>query len=286
MTDDRLRCALIYRLDRNLADANITSTIGGTENEASGNGITLSSIPTKAAVILLAKYDHASQYESHGGCDEGTLYGGRDKNYADAVAMVIGNDPPIVSADSNSLGGFKVVQSEVHQVVYGVDTDGLCMGVITGLKYPSRVAIQMIIELHGEFTEKCGVQAKSGTINSLSRKSKPIMSSICTKYDDLSSVDKTSAILGKVDEVKTSMQGNIAAMLANTEQADSLAQQSDQLNIQAEVFKEKSTDLKKQMKCKNLKLTIILIFVVVGILAVIFLPIMLKFKNAAKSDNP
>ena len=95
-TDKKLRCALAYRLDN-------------------GNTVTL------------AKYDHASQYESHGGAvDETALYGGKDKGYADAVARVIENDPPGGLAESGQIGGFKVVQSDQHQVVYGADADRVC----------------------------------------------------------------------------------------------------------------------------------------------------------------
>ena len=97
MADTKLRCALVYRLEP-------------------GN------------TVLLAKYDHASQYESHGGAvaDETTLYGGRDQSYADAVAKVIENDPPGGLAEAGSIGGFKVVQSDQHQVVYGADSEGIC----------------------------------------------------------------------------------------------------------------------------------------------------------------
>lgn len=95
MSDQKLRCALVYRLEA-----------GGTVN--------------------LAKYDHASQYETHGGTDDGALYGGKDKSYAEAVARVIENDPPSGLSESGSIGGFKVVQSDQHQVVYGADSDGVC----------------------------------------------------------------------------------------------------------------------------------------------------------------
>jgi hypothetical protein len=78
------------------------------------------------ATVLLAKYDHAAQYESHGGANAGDLYGGRDKSYADAVAAVIENDPPSGLAESGTIGGFKVVQSDQHQVVYGADADRIC----------------------------------------------------------------------------------------------------------------------------------------------------------------
>jgi hypothetical protein len=94
MADTKLRCALVYRLED--------------------------------SPILIAKYDHASQYETHGGTDQGTLYGGRDKNYADAVGKIIGSDPPGGLSEAGAIGGFKIVQSDVHQVVYGSDTDGIC----------------------------------------------------------------------------------------------------------------------------------------------------------------
>mmetsp|Transcript_43338 Transcript_43338/g.65491 ORF Transcript_43338/g.65491 Transcript_43338/m.65491 type:complete len:140 (-) Transcript_43338:434-853(-) len=139
----------------------------------------------------------------------------------------------------------------------------------------------MLTELYGQFSQNFGLQAKSATTNSLTKKSKPMLSSICKKYSDLNNVDKASALIDKVDQVKISMQDNIAVMLKNTEQAETLADKSEQLNEQATVFKKKSTDLKKQMKCKNLKMTIILGLLIFGILAVILVPLILK---ATKKD--
>ena len=95
MSDNKLRCALVYRIEKG------------------------------AKVVCLAKYDHAGQYETHGGAGS-SLYGGRDKSYADAVAGVISNDPPSGLSAANQIGGFKVVQSDQHQVVYGADKDSLC----------------------------------------------------------------------------------------------------------------------------------------------------------------
>jgi hypothetical protein len=97
--DQKLRCALVYRL------------VGG-----------------GSKTIHLAKYDHASSYESHGGAtaDEAALYGGRDQKYGEAVAKVIENDPPSGLAEANAIGGFKVVQSDQHQVIYGADANGVC----------------------------------------------------------------------------------------------------------------------------------------------------------------
>ncbi len=109
MSDIKLRCALIFRIE--------------------GGG----------KPICVAKYDHAGQYETHGGADS-SLYGGRDKSYAEAVAGVVQNDPPTGLAQAGQIGGFKVVQSDVHQVIYGADMDGLC-------KYSSELSSKTRLEL-------------------------------------------------------------------------------------------------------------------------------------------
>ena len=96
MSDQKLRCVVALRLE-------------------SGN------------TVCIAKYDHAGQYESHGGAaDETTLYGGRDSSYAEAVSKVVENDPPSGLSEAGAIGGFKVVQSDQHQVVYGADSDAIC----------------------------------------------------------------------------------------------------------------------------------------------------------------
>lgn len=252
MSDDKLRCAVVYRIDASLG-ASTTAT-------------------------LLAKYDHAADYESHAGATDGSLYGGRDKSYAEAVEMVIKNDPP-GSGDAGAIGGFKVVQSDLHQVIYGADSDGLCLAVITGLRYPSRIATQMLVELYQEYSNQFGESIPTAEKNSLSNKSKSLLSRICSKYSDLEKVDKASALAGKIDVVKSQMQDNISSMLDNIEKTESISNQADQLNEQASVFKKKSTDLRKHMRCKNLKVTIILVAVVVIVLVVILVPVISKAQS-------
>lgn len=155
------------------------------------------------------------------------------------------------------------------------------LAVVTGLKYPSRTAIQMLNDLYSPYSQQFGLQAKSATTNSLTKKSKTLLMEFCKKYDDSSKVDKASSLNAKVDEVKVQMQDNIAAMLKNTEQAESLAERSNQLNEQANVFQKKSKDLRKQMRCKNIKMTIILVSLVVGVLVIILVPLIIRAKKAA-----
>lgn len=207
-----------------------------------------------------------------------------NKNFSEIVATVVGRNPPKAASEPGKIGGFENVLDDADQFVYGADRDGLCMVVITGQKYPSRVAIQMLTEMYDQFRSKYGASIPTAKANSLTRKSKSTLSSICSKYDDLSKVDKTQALIGKVDNVRGQMQDNIASMLENTDKASTIAEQSNQLSEQANVFKKKSTDLRKEMRCKNLKMTIILVSLVVGILLVILVPLILKMKKASESN--
>jgi hypothetical protein len=251
--DNKLRCALVYRID--------------------------------SSVTVIAKYDHASDYEVHAGAVSESLYGDRDNNYVNAVSMVISQNPPGAMSEQGKLGGFKVVQSNVHQVIFGVDADKLCFAVIVGLQYPSRVAIQMLHDLYAEFIPKHGLQAKSATENYLTKKAKPVLQSVCSKYSTPANVDKASSLIGKVDEVKLQMQDNIATMLNNMEKTDVIASQADQLNEQASVFKKKSTQLKSTMRCKNYKMTAMLVILVAVILTVILVPLITRAKKSSSEDN-
>jgi len=90
VSDNKLRAALVFRLS-------------SPELESGSNG----------AATLIAQYDHGG-----GGASE--------KNYADAVGLVIRSDPPRGASEEGTMGGYKIVQSDMHQIVYGADTDGLC----------------------------------------------------------------------------------------------------------------------------------------------------------------
>lgn len=273
--DGKLRALIVYRLDQSSLFRNKTGN--SFDSAERGEGAGLMAVP---GVLCLAKYDHLEAYEAHRGAGTG-LYGDREKNFDNRVAQVIGNDPPSPPRNGD-MGGFKVVTSDSHQLVFGTDTDGLCIAVITGRRFASRVAIQMIMEVHGQVLQQFGIlQLKAANSpEQFTKKAKPVLSAACNKYADVTKVDKAAALNAQVDNVKMQMQDNIAQMLENTDKADHINQVSNQLNEQAQVFKKKSTDLKKDMRWKNMKLTIIIAFIVLGIVLVIAVPLIMKAKKA------
>ena len=207
----------------------------------------------------------------------GTIAGVRSTVYNTAVSRELGNDLQ-----------YSVLTCTLLLISRGSQRNlpnATGLAVITGLKYPSRTAVQMLAELYPSYSEQFALQAKSATTNALSKKSKSLLKEHCAKYDDSSKVDKASALNTKIDEVKVQMQDNIASMLKNTEQAESLAERSNQLNEQANVFQRKSKDLRKQMRCKNIKMTAILVTLVVGILVIVLVPLIMRAKKAASGGR-
>ena len=143
----------------------------------------------------------------------------------------------------------------------------------------------MVTEIYTEYKKSFGDEAKTAEEKTLTRKSKPILTKYCQKYAAPESVDKASALMQKVDSVKSQMQDNIASMLSNMEKTETISTQAEQLNEQASVFKQKGNELRRQMKCKNLKMTLILTALIVGILLVILVPLISKASKAAAASN-
>ena len=129
----------------------------------------------------------------------------------------------------------------------------------------------MLQELYKNVTKNFpATELENATENALDKKARPILSEMCTKYDDLPSVSKVAAIQEHVDSVQAMMETNIAHQLKNLEIADDMTQKADNLSEQAAVFKKQTSTLRKIMAWKNLKMTLLL----GGILAVILVSIL------------
>eukprot|EP01086_Lenisia_limosa_P000392 TRINITY_DN106_c0_g1_i1.p1 TRINITY_DN106_c0_g1~~TRINITY_DN106_c0_g1_i1.p1 ORF type:complete len:251 (+),score=63.09 TRINITY_DN106_c0_g1_i1:129-881(+) len=81
-------------------------------------------------------------------------------------------------------------------------------------------------------------------------------------YFNNSGNEKVTAIQGEVDEVQSIMQDNIDKVIGRGERIDLLVGKSENLNTTAFRFKKNSTTLKRAMWWKNMKLTLIIVFIV------------------------
>lgn len=96
------------------------------------------------------------------------------------------------------------------------------------------------------------------------------------RFNDLSSIDKLSAVQGKVDAVRGVMQSNINQALKNTEKIEDIDDKAVNLAESANRFKNSSTQLKRSMRCRYIKMIIIMTALVAAILTVIIVPIVIS----------
>ena len=82
---------------------------------------------------------------------------------------------------------------------------------------------------------------------------------------------RVSDVQKQVDEVTTIMQDNIDQALRNQTKAEDLVDRTEDLSNSASMFKKQSTSLKRQMCCKDMKLTMIIVGVVLLIVIIIII---------------
>eukprot|EP01086_Lenisia_limosa_P004368 TRINITY_DN195_c1_g1_i1.p1 TRINITY_DN195_c1_g1~~TRINITY_DN195_c1_g1_i1.p1 ORF type:complete len:101 (-),score=36.18 TRINITY_DN195_c1_g1_i1:82-384(-) len=72
------------------------------------------------------------------------------------------------------------------------------------------------------------------------------------------SSDKVANLQNDVDDVKVIMQDNIDKVIDRGEKLDTMQNKADNLNNQAGAFQKRSTQLKREMWWKNMKLNLII----------------------------
>lgn len=117
-----------------------------------------------------------------------------------------------------------------------------------------------------------------------------LLLSTCQKYDNLAEVDKLAAVQKKVESVKLVMQENVDIALQNCVKLETIEKAagesillfmisfdsidfsflfSEELQQQAGVFKRNANELKKKMWWKNIKMKLIIGFIILAILGII-----------------
>ena len=135
--------------------------------------------------------------------------------------------------------------------------------------YPQRVAHAALEELQRQFMAKAGDKASTAKEKALDKQCGSILLRICEKYDNLAEVDKLASVSRKVDTVKLVMQENVDLALQNCVKLESIEKAADDLQQQAGVFKRSAHDLKKKMWWKNIKMYLIIGFIVLAIIGCI-----------------
>eukprot|EP00599_Poterioochromonas_sp_BG-1_P003628 CAMPEP_0173148854 /NCGR_PEP_ID=MMETSP1105-20130129/9975_1 /TAXON_ID=2985 /ORGANISM="Ochromonas sp., Strain BG-1" /LENGTH=228 /DNA_ID=CAMNT_0014063603 /DNA_START=165 /DNA_END=851 /DNA_ORIENTATION=- len=161
---------------------------------------------------------------------------------------------------------FAVAQLAWHLIA---DESGLIYILICQVSYPQRVAHACLEELQRNFAAKFGEKALTAKDRALDKSAANLLLSTCQKYDNLAEVDKLAAVQKKVESVKLVMQENVDIALQNCVKLETIEKAAEELQQQAGVFKRNANELKKKMWWKNIKMKLIIGFIILAILGII-----------------
>jgi len=81
--------------------------------------------------------------------------------------------------------------------------------------------------------------------------------------------DKLKSVQDKVDAVKDVMKDNVTKALDNVDALDELEGKSEQFESQAKQFEKSANSTKTMMRCREIKLTALIVFIVLIIIVII-----------------
>jgi hypothetical protein len=195
----------------------------------------------------------------------------------------IGGVKQVLEQPNMNMSPGKHYTFSVGQLAWHLISDdlGLIYILICALNYPQRCAHMCLEELQRTFVNKVGDKATTAKERSLDKTCNAMLKQIAQKYDNVAEIDKLSAVQKKVDAVKLVMQENVDIALQNCVKLERIEQQAEELQQQAGVFKRNANELKKKMWWKNLKMKLIIGFVILAILGIIIGVIVAQSKAAS-----
>ena len=161
-----------------------------------------------------------------------------------------------------------ITDREVGTVHYDSDESCVYMAV-TATDYPQRHIFKLLEEVKKDFLSNHRAQLSTAGENALAKAAKRWMGSLCSKYDNLESIDKVRGVMAQVDEVKGVMHENVNKMLENHAKLEDLDDKAEELRNEAGTFKKGATKLKNRMWWQNCKLTLIIFILFLVVIAII-----------------
>jgi len=100
---------------------------------------------------------------------------------------------------------------------------------------------------------------------SVHKASQDLFNKLFTTYGQ----DKLKSVQEKVDAVKDVMKDNVTKALDNVDALDELEGKSEQFESQAKQFEKSATKTKTMMRCREIKLTALIVFIVLIVIVII-----------------
>ena len=146
---------------------------------------------------------------------------------------------------------------------------GLVILCMTTSSFPNRRAYQFIFDVRDKIFESCGDQINQAIAFSIKKHLLDEIKQMMVEYSGPAHEDKIAIVNRNVNEVKEIMVQNIEKIISRGEKIEILVSKSEELEVNARVFKKQANQVKLHFCCKNIKITVIVVFILVTIVALV-----------------
>eukprot|EP01111_Echinosteliopsis_oligospora_P005942 TRINITY_DN1973_c0_g1_i1.p1 TRINITY_DN1973_c0_g1~~TRINITY_DN1973_c0_g1_i1.p1 ORF type:complete len:269 (-),score=68.10 TRINITY_DN1973_c0_g1_i1:83-889(-) len=164
-----------------------------------------------------------------------------------------------------------------HIFHYIVD-DGITYLCMADEEFGRRIPFAFLEDIKNRFKATYGDRGRTALAYGMNSDFSRVLQGQMDYYSNNPGADKITKVRGEIDEVKSVMVHNIEKVLERGERIELLVDKTENLNQSAFKFKKQSTALKRAMWWKNVKIMIILVFV---ILVVVYFIVAIACKGLA-----
>ncbi|CDH58873.1 vesicle-associated membrane protein 714 [Lichtheimia corymbifera JMRC:FSU:9682] len=197
------------------------------------------------------------------------------------IYAVVANGATVLTEHTNSNGNFgQVTQAILEKIpptnskltyVYGshlfhyICEDGLTYMCMADDSFGRRIPFAFLQDIKERFLERYGkdraLEAPPYGLNEFSR----VLSKQMEFFSSNPSADRLKQVHGEIEQVKDVMVHNIERVLERGERIELLVDKTDTLNQHASGFKKRSTQVKRSMWWKNMKIVTMIILLLIVI---------------------
>jgi len=143
--------------------------------------------------------------------------------------------------------------------------DGITYLCMADEEFGRRIPFAFLEDIKNRFRATYGDRGKTAIAYGMNTDFSRVLQNQMDYYSNNPGADRINRVKGEIDEVKSVMVHNIEKVLERGERIELLVDKTENLNQNAFKFKKASTQLKRSMWWKNVKMLIILIVVIAAI---------------------
>jgi len=153
-----------------------------------------------------------------------------------------------------------------RHIFHYIVEDGLTYLCMADEEFGRRIPFAFLDDIKNRFRATYGDRGKTAIAYGMNTDFSRVLQNQMDYYSNNPGADRINRVRGEIDEVKSVMVHNIEKVLERGERIELLVDKTENLNNSAFKFKKSSTQLKRAMWWKNVKIMVILAVVILAII--------------------